>query len=64
MAHDWLRKAMEWFEEAEAIRPPQNEDAILRWNACARIIARDGPPEARSRADEPSSGMDEEVPPR
>ena len=23
---------------AEAIRPPGNDDALLRWNACARII--------------------------
>jgi len=22
------------------VRPPANDDAILRWNACARIIAR------------------------
>lgn len=32
--------AMEWFEKAEAIRPPENDDAILRWNGCARIIMR------------------------
>ena len=37
-AHDWLREAMNWYEKAEAIRPPQNDDARLRWNACARMI--------------------------
>ena len=37
-AHDMLVEAMNWFEKAEAIRPPQNDDALLRWNACARII--------------------------
>ncbi len=37
-AHEWLREAMSWYEKAEAIRPPGNDDAILRWNACARII--------------------------
>lgn len=37
-AYEWLRKAMEMFETAEAIRPPGNDDAILRWNACARTI--------------------------
>ena len=29
---------MNWFEKAEAIRPAGNEDTILRWNGCARII--------------------------
>jgi hypothetical protein len=33
-------QAMEWFEQAETIRPPGNDDAILRWNGCARVIMR------------------------
>ena len=40
MAYDWLREAMEWYEKAEAMRPPGNDEAILRWNTCARIIDR------------------------
>ncbi|OQP62615.1 hypothetical protein A3860_26760 [Niastella vici] len=39
-AYEWLREAMELFEEAEAIRPPGNDDALLRWNTCARLIMR------------------------
>ena len=39
-AHEWLREAMEFFEKAEAIRPPGNDDALLRWNTCARIIEK------------------------
>lgn len=39
-AYEWLRDAMEMYEKAEAIRPGGNDDAILRWNACARIIMR------------------------
>ena len=38
MAYDALRDAMSWYERAEAIRPPGNDDAILRWNTCARLI--------------------------
>ena len=38
MAHDLLHDAMEWYEKAEKIRPAGNDDAILRWNACARLI--------------------------
>ncbi|MEZ5425265.1 MAG: hypothetical protein R2747_03270 [Pyrinomonadaceae bacterium] len=37
-AYELFRQAMTWFEKAEEIRPPGNEDVILRWNGCARII--------------------------
>jgi hypothetical protein len=37
-AYDGFREAMSWFEKAEAVRPPENDDALLRWNTCARII--------------------------
>ena len=40
-AYEWLREAMSWYERAEAIRPSNNDDALLRWNACARLIMRD-----------------------
>jgi hypothetical protein len=38
-AAEWLREAMQFFERAEAIRPAHNDDAVLRWNACARMLA-------------------------
>jgi hypothetical protein len=37
-AYEFLSEAMSWFEKAEAIRPPKNDDALLHWNTCARII--------------------------
>ena len=37
-AYELLREAMGWYEQAEALRPPRNDDAILRWNTCARLI--------------------------
>jgi tetratricopeptide (TPR) repeat protein len=39
-AYDELREAMRYFERAEALRPAGNDDALLRWNTCARLIAR------------------------
>ena len=36
-AGDWLRQAMQAYERAEAVRPPDNDDALLRWNACVRL---------------------------
>jgi hypothetical protein len=39
-AYEFFRQAMNWFERAEAIRPQGNDDTVLRWNGCARIINR------------------------
>ena len=39
-AYEWLRFAMNCYEDAEDIRPAGNDDALLRWNACARLIMR------------------------
>lgn len=33
-----FEKALDHFEQAEAIRPTGNDDAILRWNRCVRIL--------------------------
>jgi hypothetical protein len=40
-AYEWLRQAMALYERAEAVRPAGNDDAILRWNTCARLIMGD-----------------------
>jgi hypothetical protein len=54
-----LEKALQCFADAERIHPPGNDDAILRWNRCVRLLqsqpdfetedavsfeAHDGPP--------------------
>ncbi len=39
-AFELFREAMQWFEKAETLRPAGNDDALLRWNTCARIIER------------------------
>lgn len=33
-----FKEAMHFFEEAEKVRPPQNDDSVLRWNRCARLL--------------------------
>lgn len=38
VAYQHLMEAMRWYEKAEGLRPQGNDDPILRWNACARII--------------------------
>jgi hypothetical protein len=37
---EWLTRAMDFFEEAEAIAPAANQDAVLRWNSCVRMMER------------------------
>jgi hypothetical protein len=36
--YEWLRQAMDHYEEAMKLAPPGNDDATLRWNACVRMI--------------------------
>ena len=37
-AYDWIREAMAHYETAERLQPSGNENAILRWNSCARLL--------------------------
>ncbi len=39
-AYELFERAMECFEKAESLRHAGDDDAILRWNSCARIIKR------------------------
>ncbi|MEX2593703.1 MAG: hypothetical protein WD426_13095 [Anditalea sp.] len=39
-AYEWLKDAMEAFERADSLRPADNNDAKLRWNACFRTIEK------------------------
>ncbi len=36
----WLQEALACFERAESLKPAHNDDAVLRWNACARMMQR------------------------
>ena len=38
-AYDLFCEAMGLFEKAELMSPPGNDDALLRWNTCARMIS-------------------------
>ena len=40
VVYDWIREAMTWYDQAEAIRPPALDDSLLRWNTCARLLMR------------------------
>ncbi len=38
--YEWVLHALRLFEEAERLRTPGNDDALLRWNTCVRFLAR------------------------
>lgn len=40
LAYEWLKKAMNLYEKAMSMDPQEEQEAILRWNACARLIMR------------------------
>jgi hypothetical protein len=35
-----VRSAMQCFDSADQIAPPGNDDAVLRWNTCVRMLER------------------------
>ena len=37
-AYDGFRDALQHYERAEKLRPPGDDDALLRWNACVRTM--------------------------
>ncbi len=47
MAYDSIEKALGYYAKAEEVRPPGNDEVILRWNTCVRMLQRD--PELRPR---------------
>ncbi len=49
----WLHEAMREYERADALRPAGNDDARLRWNACARVF--NAHPDLLAEDDEPAT---------
>src|SRR5262249_20832105 len=48
--YEWLESAMTHYTAAEKLAPPGNADAILRWNACSRVLAQN--PQLRPKDDD------------
>jgi len=64
--YDLLSEAMACYESAEKISPPDNDDAVLRWNTCQREVTQRGlaPNEASKQVDTAIETFFDEVPDR
>ena len=49
-AYPFFRDALEAFDRASHLAPEGNEDAVLRWNTCVRLLAAH--PDVRPREDD------------
>ncbi len=56
VAADSFHDAMRWYEKAEAMRPPGNDEAILRWNTCVRMLERHERAHRHAQEYEPALG--------
>ena len=57
IAADWYHKAMDAYEKAEKLRPAGNDESILRWNTCVRMLAKHEP--AHGTRDEYEPALDD-----
>lgn len=40
IAYESVRRALDCYEKAIELRPSGNDDALLRWNTCVRVLTR------------------------
>ena len=61
IVHEHLINAMSKYEQAASLSAADNDDALMRWNTCARLLNEH--PEIQARADEPFDAVvDEDMP--
>ena len=60
--YEWFTRALQLYEKAMEISPPGNDDGILRWNACARIMKRHEEIKPKPQDTSIEAGFEDEVP--
>ena len=61
-AYEWFRQALDSYEKAQSLSPSGNDDAILRWNTCARILKRNDQIRPKPQDQSIQAGFEDEVP--
>jgi hypothetical protein len=59
----WFLEALDWYQKAQALSPPGNEDAVLRWNACVRYLEKN-PALLSMEGSAAEAGYSDATPPR
>ncbi len=62
VVYDWFSQALNLYEQAEAISSPGNDEPILRWNTCARIMKRNQQIKPKPQDQSIDAGFENEVP--
>ena len=62
VVYQWFHRAMHLYEQAKSLAEPDNDEAILRWNTCARILNDNERIRPRAEDGEMHAGFEEEVP--
>jgi hypothetical protein len=62
----WYRAALGYYEQAQQLSAPNDPDAILRWNACVRVLERYARTStlAETLTDDVEAGFSDDVPAR
>jgi hypothetical protein len=64
MALGWFLETMDWYEKAQALAPPGNDDAVLRWNSCVRFMERNQISGSSAEPEGFDAGFGDDAPPR
>ncbi len=62
VVYEWFSRALQQFERAESLSPPDNDDAILRWNAVSRVLKRHEQIRPKPQDQSIEEGFEDEVP--
>lgn len=54
LAYDLFEKAMNCYDKAQPLSPPENDDAILRWNTCVGASSSETLRSGRDNKSKPS----------
>jgi len=56
-AYEYFCEALNWYQQGQALRPENNDETILRWNACLRTVRNE---QLQPRADRDEAHLDME----
>jgi hypothetical protein len=59
-----LARLRDEYERTQALAPPRNDDAVLRWSSCVRYMERNQITGTPAEQESLNAAFDDEAPPR